>query len=81
VNGHAANPADIEADVRYVVKADIAGVLWRGSIWSVREQWSTLRSDPAKGRPMKLLSHINDKVAIEFTLHELHLANALIQEG
>ena len=30
---------------------------------------------------MKLLSHANDKVTIELTRHELHPANALIQEG
>lgn len=30
---------------------------------------------------MKLLDHTADKVALELTLHELHLANALIQEG
>jgi hypothetical protein len=30
---------------------------------------------------MKLLSHTGDKVTIEFTRHELHLANTLIQEG
>jgi hypothetical protein len=35
----------------------------------------------SQGRPMKLLSHTDDKVTIEFTLHELHLASALIQEG
>ena len=29
---------------------------------------------------MKLLSHANDKVTVELTLDELHLANALIQE-
>ena len=32
-------------------------------------------------RPMKLLDHNSDKVTIELTLHELHLVNALIQEG
>ena len=30
---------------------------------------------------MKLLGHASDKVTIELTLHELHLANLLIQEG
>ena len=30
---------------------------------------------------MKLLDHAADKVTIEFTLHELHLTSALIQEG
>ena len=30
---------------------------------------------------MKLLNHTPDKVTIELTRHELHLANALIQEG
>lgn len=30
---------------------------------------------------MKLLNHTADKVALELTLHELHLANTLIQEG
>ena len=30
---------------------------------------------------MKLLSHAADKVTLELTHHELHLANALIQEG
>lgn len=30
---------------------------------------------------MKLLDHNSDKVTIELTLHELHLVNALIQEG
>ena len=34
-----------------------------------------------QGRSKKLLSHTNDKVTIEFSLHELHLANLLIQEG
>ena len=30
---------------------------------------------------MKLIDHTSDKVTVEFTRHELHLANALIQEG
>ena len=30
---------------------------------------------------MKLLKHTADKVTLELSLHELHLANALIQEG
>jgi hypothetical protein len=30
---------------------------------------------------MKLISQANNKVIIEFTQHELHLANILIQEG
>ena len=30
---------------------------------------------------MKLLHHTADKVTLELSLHELHLANALIQEG
>lgn len=30
---------------------------------------------------MKLISVANNKVTIEFTQRELHLANALIQEG
>ncbi len=30
---------------------------------------------------MKLLDYSSDKVTIELTRHELHLANALIQEG
>tara|TARA_R110002072_G_C7792178_1_gene520951 strand:- start:226 stop:435 length:210 start_codon:yes stop_codon:yes gene_type:complete len=30
---------------------------------------------------MKLLNHTADKVTLELTRHELHLANALIQEG
>lgn len=30
---------------------------------------------------MKLLSHTADKVTLELTRHELHLANALVQEG
>jgi hypothetical protein len=30
---------------------------------------------------MRFLSHSKDKVTIEFSLHELHLASALIQEG
>ena len=30
---------------------------------------------------MKLLDHTSDKVTIELTRHELHLASALIQEG
>jgi hypothetical protein len=30
---------------------------------------------------MKLLNHTADKVSLELTRHELHLANALIQEG
>lgn len=30
---------------------------------------------------MKLLDHTADKVTLELTYHELHLANALIQEG
>ena len=30
---------------------------------------------------MKLLNHTTDTVALEFTRHELHLANALIQAG
>lgn len=30
---------------------------------------------------MKLLDHTEDKVTIELSRHELHLANALIQEG
>ena len=32
-------------------------------------------------RPMKLLNHTADKATLELTRHELHLANALIQEG
>lgn len=30
---------------------------------------------------MKLLDHTSNKVTVELTLHELHLASALIQEG
>ena len=30
---------------------------------------------------MKLLKHTPHKVTLELSLHELHLANALIQEG
>jgi len=30
---------------------------------------------------MKLLDHTADIVTVEITRHELHLANALIQEG
>ena len=30
---------------------------------------------------MKLLNHTPDKVTLELSRHELHLANALIQEG
>jgi hypothetical protein len=30
---------------------------------------------------MKLLDHTNHEATIEFTLHELHMANTLIQEG
>jgi hypothetical protein len=30
---------------------------------------------------MKLLNHTANKATIELTRHELHLANALIQEG
>jgi hypothetical protein len=30
---------------------------------------------------MRFLSHTADKVTLELTCHELHLANALIQEG
>ena len=30
---------------------------------------------------MKLLDHTADTVTVELTHHELHLANALIQEG
>lgn len=30
---------------------------------------------------MKLLKHTADKATLTLTLHELHLANALIQEG
>lgn len=30
---------------------------------------------------MKLLNHTAEKVTLELTRHELHLANALIQEG
>ena len=30
---------------------------------------------------MKLINHTTDKVTLEFTPHELHLANILIQEG
>jgi hypothetical protein len=30
---------------------------------------------------MKLLHHTADKVTLELSLHELHLANALVQEG
>ncbi|EEB77613.1 hypothetical protein GPB2148_1347 [marine gamma proteobacterium HTCC2148] len=30
---------------------------------------------------MKLLDHTSYKVTLELTRHELHLANALIQEG
>ena len=30
---------------------------------------------------MKLLNHTADNVSIELALHELHLANALMQEG
>ena len=30
---------------------------------------------------MKLLNHTADRVTLELTRHELHLANALIQEG
>jgi hypothetical protein len=31
--------------------------------------------------PMRFLSHTTDKVTLELSLHELHLANALIQAG
>jgi hypothetical protein len=30
---------------------------------------------------MKLINHTADKATLELTRHELHLANALIQEG
>jgi hypothetical protein len=30
---------------------------------------------------MKLLDHTSNRVTVELTLHELHLTNALIQEG
>ena len=30
---------------------------------------------------MKLLNHTPHKITLELSLHELHLANALIQEG
>ena len=30
---------------------------------------------------MKLMNHTADKVTLELTYHELHLASALIQEG
>jgi hypothetical protein len=30
---------------------------------------------------MRFLSHTTDKVTLKLSLHELHLANALIQEG
>jgi len=30
---------------------------------------------------MKLVDHTADKVSLELTRHELHLANALLQEG
>ena len=30
---------------------------------------------------MRLVDHTSPRVTLEFTLHELHLASALIQEG